>query len=52
LKSDGVPLSTPEANLSVRLATAEEAIIFGRGADVAKPSDEMVLVYFVELDGG
>jgi hypothetical protein len=52
LKSDGVPLPTPEANLSVRLATAEEAIIFGRGADMAKPSDEMVLVYFVELDGG
>lgn len=52
LKSGGVPLYTAESKLSVRPATAEEAAIFNRASDVAKPSDDMVLAYLVELDGG
>jgi hypothetical protein len=50
LRSDGAPLFTAQSKLSVRLATAEEAIIFGHAANLAKPSDDMVLAYLVELD--
>jgi hypothetical protein len=52
LKSDGVPLYTAQSKLSVRPATAEEAIVFGRAAKLAKPSDDMVLAYLVTLDDG
>jgi hypothetical protein len=51
LKSSGAPLLTGNAKLSVRAATPEEAIMFARGAEAAKSSDDMVLVYLVELDG-
>jgi hypothetical protein len=51
LKSGGVPLLTGNAKLSVRAATPEEAIAFAGGAEVTS-SDDMVLVYLVELDGG
>lgn len=46
-KSNGVPLCGPKSKLSVRLAEAEEAIIFGR-ADKASPnpSDDLVLGLF------
>ena len=50
LRSAGVPLCTAEFKLSVRPATAEEAIIFGQATDLAKPSDDMVLAYLIELD--
>jgi hypothetical protein len=50
LRSDGVPLCTAPSQLSVRLATAEEAIIFSEAVRLAKPSDDMVLAYLVELD--
>jgi hypothetical protein len=50
LRSAGVPLFTAPSKLSVRLATAEEAIIFGEAGRLAKPSDDTVLVYLVELD--
>jgi hypothetical protein len=50
LRSGGLPLLATDAKLSVRPATAEEASVFGRGADAAKPSDDMILVYLVELD--
>jgi hypothetical protein len=52
LKSGGAPVLTGNAKLSVRTATPEEAIIFARGASEAKSTDDMVLVYLVELDGG
>ena len=52
LKSGGVPLYTAQSKLSVRPATAEEAAIFSQASEVAKPSDDMVLAYLVELDGG
>jgi hypothetical protein len=43
--SDGVPLRTDQSHLFVRAATAEETIIFGRAAEVAKPSDDLLLAY-------
>jgi hypothetical protein len=49
--SNGVPLRTNQSQLSVRPATAEEAIVFGHAAEVAKPSDDFLLAYLVELDG-
>jgi hypothetical protein len=49
--SHGVPLRTDQSQLCVRAATAEEAIVFGHAAEVAKPSDDLLLAYFVELDG-
>jgi hypothetical protein len=33
------------------LATSEEAKLFGEAAATAKPSDDIVLAYLVELDG-
>jgi hypothetical protein len=51
LTSDGVPLRTDQSQLSVRAATAEEAVVFGDAAEVAKPSDDLLLAYLVELDG-
>jgi hypothetical protein len=50
LRSGGAQLFTAQSKLSVRLATAEEAIIFGHAANLAKPADEMVLAYLAELD--
>jgi hypothetical protein len=50
LRSAGVPLYTTLSKLAVRVATAEEELIFGQAADVAKPSDDMLLAFLVELD--
>jgi hypothetical protein len=52
LRSGGDLLYTAQSKLSVRTATAEEAAIFNQASDAAKPSDELVLAYLVELDGG
>jgi hypothetical protein len=52
LKSGGVPLLAPNAKMSVRPATVDEIVIFGRGARAAKPSDDdVLLIYLVQLDG-
>jgi hypothetical protein len=51
LRSNGVPLGTARSKLSVRPATSEEAIAYDRVAESTEPSDEMVLVYLVDLDG-
>jgi len=48
LEAGGVPLLAPKAKMSVRPATVDEIVIFGRGARPAKPSDDDVLV---QLDG-
>ena len=49
-RSNGVPLGTVGSKLSVRLATAEEITVFEKGAQSAKPSDDMVLAYLIGLD--
>jgi hypothetical protein len=51
LKSNGVLLCDDTAKFSVRPATDEEAGIFRDGSAETKPSDDMMLVYLVELDG-
>jgi hypothetical protein len=51
LKSNGVLLCDDTAKFSVRPATAEEAAVFQNGSAESKPSDDMLLVYLVELDG-
>jgi hypothetical protein len=50
LRSDGAPVCTAQSKLSVRPATAEEAIVYEQAANVAKPSDDLVLAYLIELD--
>ena len=37
-------------NSRVRPATAEEVIVFGHMSKAAKPSDDLMLAYLVELD--
>jgi len=51
LKSNGILICDDTAKFSVRHATTEEAAIFQNGSAEAKPSDDMMLVYLVELDG-
>jgi hypothetical protein len=50
LSSGGVPLCSDRSKLTVRLATDEEAAIYEQAAEVAKPSDDLVLAYLIELD--
>jgi hypothetical protein len=51
LMSDGVQVCKPAARLSTRPANAEETVVFTSIAGVAEPSDELLLVYLIELDG-
>jgi hypothetical protein len=51
LMSDGVQVYTPAARLSTRPANAEETVVFTNIAGIAEPSDELLLVYLIELDG-
>src|SRR5258706_9530586 len=50
LRSNGVPLCGDGAKLSVRPASHEEAEVFLHGSATIAPSDDMMLVYLVELD--
>jgi hypothetical protein len=50
-KSNGIPLCDSNSKLSVRRASVEEATVFSQAAASAKPSDDLVLAYLVELDG-
>jgi hypothetical protein len=50
MTSGGAPLRTSQSKLSVRLATAEEVVVFASVAGRAKPSDEVLLAYLVKLD--
>ena len=50
--SGGVRLRTAKSILSVRLASPDEATVFGLVANMTKNSSEdMVLAYLVDLDG-
>jgi hypothetical protein len=51
LRSNGILICDDTAKFSIRYATAEEAAIFHNGSAEAKPSDDMMLVYLVRLDG-
>jgi hypothetical protein len=50
LSSGGVPICGDGSKLSVRPATDEEVVIYEQAAEVAKPCDDMVLAYLIELD--
>jgi hypothetical protein len=50
LTAGGAPLRTAQSKLSVRLATAEETDVFVTVAETAKPSDDVLLAYLVDLD--
>jgi len=50
LSSNGIPLLSGNAKLTVRSANMEEATIFGQAASVANHADDMMLAYLVELD--
>ena len=51
-KSHDVPLWDGKAKLRVRTALPDESAVFAEAKDNGQPSDGMMLVYLVELDGG
>jgi hypothetical protein len=50
-KSDGVPLWDGKAMLRARIALPNESAVFAEAKNNGQPSDGMMLVYLVELDG-
>jgi hypothetical protein len=48
---DGVPLWDGTAKLRARMALPDESALFAEAKNSGEPSDGLVLVYFVELDG-
>jgi hypothetical protein len=50
LSSGGVPICGDRSKLSVRPATDEEVVIYKQAAELAKPTDDMVLAFLIELD--
>jgi hypothetical protein len=51
-KSDGVPLWNGKATLRARIALPNESAVFAEAKNNGQPSDGMMLVYLIELDGG
>ena len=51
-KSDGAPLWDGKAKLRARMARPEESALFAEANDNGQPSDGLMLVYLIELDGG
>jgi hypothetical protein len=50
-KSNGVPLWDGKAKLRARVASPDESAMFAEAKNNGEPSDGLVLVYLVELDG-
>jgi len=50
-KSDGVPLWDGKAKLRARMASPDESAMFAEAKNSGEPSDGLMLVYLVELDG-
>jgi hypothetical protein len=50
-KSDGAPLWDGKAKLRVRMARPDESALFAEANNNGRPSDGLMLVYLVELDG-
>jgi len=51
-KSDGAPLWDGKAKLRARIALPDESALFTEANNNGQPSDGLMLVYLVELDGG
>src|SRR5450631_4627744 len=50
-KSDGAPLWDGKAKLRARMALPDESALFAEANKNGQPSDGLMLVYLVELDG-
>jgi hypothetical protein len=50
-KSDGAPLWDGTAKLRARMALPDESALFAEAKNSGEPSDGLMLVYLVELDG-
>ena len=50
-KSDGAPLWDGKAKLRARIALPDESALFAEANNSGQPSDGIMLVYLVELDG-
>jgi hypothetical protein len=50
-KSDGAPLWDGKAKLRARMALPDERALFAEAKNDGQPSDGLMLVYLVELDG-
>jgi hypothetical protein len=50
--SDGVPLWDWKAKLRARIALPDESAVFAEAKNNGQPSDGLMLVYLIELDGG
>jgi hypothetical protein len=50
LSSEAVPLCGDRSKLSVRPATDDEVALYEQAAEAAKPSDDLVLAFLIELD--
>ena len=48
--SDGAPLWDANARMKLRLATAEEAVLYRRATQSIEPSSDTKFVYLVDLD--
>jgi hypothetical protein len=51
LRSNGKPLCEAKSKITVRVASQEEGAEHEKGAATTGPSDDLVLIYLVELDG-
>jgi hypothetical protein len=51
-KSDGAPLWDGKAELRARIALPDERALFADAKNNGQPSDGLMLVYLIELDGG
>jgi hypothetical protein len=51
-KSDGAPLWDGKAKLQARIALPYERALFAEAKKNGQPSDGLMLVYLIELDGG
>jgi hypothetical protein len=51
-KSDGAPLWDRKANLRARMARPDESALFTEAKNNGQPSDGLMLVYLVKVDGG
>jgi hypothetical protein len=52
LKSGGDPVCGDNAILVVRIARPDEAALYRQAAGASQSTDNLMLVYLVELDGG
>jgi hypothetical protein len=52
LTSNGTPLCLPGSTLRARIANVSEMAIYQEAAKEAKASEDLLIAYLIELDGG